>query len=213
MLRLRVDDFPGTKPEEFYRHNLENYKKFHSTLMDGGVREYVLGAIPVYTRDHDLEWMSSQPGLTVAMHGVVHDESRQDEFEGLLHPDIRSILLIHLDRMSGLLGAPVTDYVPPHNAFGRETTRALADIGFRNIYGGPGTDLNVELDGLEMRYSEAPLEYGRSDELSRRGSVEYLRSEALHSDVWLTLHWTWEWNIGLDNLRAYLSEISGLFRV
>ena len=39
---IRVDDFPGTKPAEFDRHNLESFKRFHHYLTSYDDFRYVL---------------------------------------------------------------------------------------------------------------------------------------------------------------------------
>jgi hypothetical protein len=208
MLRLRVDDFPGVKREEFHRHNLENFRRFHEVVR-GHFPGYVLGVIPDRVTIEQCRWLRNNPEVTVAMHGVVHDESKPDEFGGL--PFRVTMVAMDMPRagLQKFVERPVVDYIPPHNAFSENTTLALSRLGFKHIYGGPGSTDGVPLHGLELRYSRHPVEYGRSDELlNRDGSVEHIhgRLEA-GDDVWLTLHWTWEQNIGLDNLTRYLSEL------
>ena len=42
---IRVDDYPGTKKEEFDKHNLKNFKKFDKIFKERDLT-YVLGVIP-----------------------------------------------------------------------------------------------------------------------------------------------------------------------
>lgn len=205
MIRLRVDDFPGTKPDEFWRHNLDNYKRFHDIVIKR-VPEYVLGVIPRHTTDDHLRWLGQQQEIIVALHGVHHDERFPNEFRDFqTEEDIYQALLSAKRPLDELVG-PVKTYIPPHNVFDQKTCRALERAGFKNICGGPGSPPWAG-SNLNYFYSAEPLEYGRSDELRQRGSVEYLEK----TDAVLTLHWTWEWNIGLENLQRYLFQLEGLF--
>lgn len=206
-LIIRVDDFPGTKPEEFYRHNLESFKSFDEVMTEAGFPSYVLGIIPGYLSSEDLEFFRSNERITTAMHGITHDESRLDEFDGLPYHEIlgkvfpvKRALETHLERS-------FADYIPPHNVLNQVTAKVLKFLGFQNVYGGPGSDLSADLHGLDFRFSEFPWEYGRSDELLVRGSVEHISEKVRERDIYLTLHFPWEINIGLDNLKRYLTEL------
>jgi len=213
-LRVRVDDFPGTKPEEFFKHNLENFKRFNDIFWNRDI-SYVLGVIPGYTTPRDLQWLAEQDHITIAMHGVVHNESHPDEFRDHTYQDIENSLHRMKDVFESSTGARVVDYIPPHNTVNADTVLALSRLGFENIYGGPETDDEIKryitIQGMNYIHSEPPLEYGRSDELMERGSVEYLLENASKKDIHLALHWTWEHNIGLDNLRNYLDRLKNLF--
>lgn len=213
-LFVRVDDFPGTKPREFNKHNLENFKLFDSYMKKYDI-SYVLGVIPYHTSLSDLRWLGDQRNITVAIHGISHDENKQDEFEGLEEHRISSLLSLMKERCQVPLGKEIIDYIPPHNVLNVDTIHALSFCKFQNVHGGPETDDSLieyvknNEDKLKLKFikSNPPLEYGRSDELFERGSVEYLRSESKKRDVWLTLHWPWEMNIGFSHLDNYLSKL------
>ncbi|MHA1951727.1 MAG: hypothetical protein ACW99G_14780 [Candidatus Thorarchaeota archaeon] len=214
-LCLRVDDFPGTKPAEFDNHNLENYKRFHHTLIQCKVQKYVLGVIPGYTTMAHLTWLNDQTEIVVALHGVVHNESNQDEFRDMTYRDIETAIHRAKDFLEATLDYRVVDYIPPHNTINGDTVLALSRLGFERIYGGPETAEEmkgfIRLEGMEYIHSEPPLEYGRSDELVERGSVEYLTKNCQNRDIYLTLHWPWEHNIGLKNLSNYLYQVEDEF--
>lgn len=212
VLSIRVDDFPSTKDDEAWRHNLENFKRFHEVMQKHG-QSYYLGVIPNRTTDEQLRWLGENPSIRVAMHGINHDERFPNEFrDHMTAADIRQALVaarIPLDARCG----PLDTYIPPHNVFDPRTCLALVEAGFKRVLCGPGSH-PVEMDfgrrrGLEVIYSSEPLEYGRSDELLQRGSVAWISTETQKRDMMLTLHWTWEWNIGLDNLDRYLTELLG----
>ena len=69
-LTLRVDDFPGTKPEEFWKHNLDNFKHFDALLEKHNVQEYTLGVIPKHTTPEHIDWLAENPRVRVALHGI-----------------------------------------------------------------------------------------------------------------------------------------------
>lgn len=211
MLRLRVDDFPGTKPEEFSRHNLVNFKEFHRIVAEH-FSSYVLGVIPAHVHESHLVWLLGHPEVCPALHGVDHRE------DGLLNefPPYLTVDDIAKKLLQGLFkiypSTPIDTYIPPHNVIDHATCQALKMLGFKMVMGGPGMDRGINLCGLELCYSEFPWEYGRSDELLVRGSIEHLARESTKRDVWLTLHWPWELNIGLHHLEKYLCELGRVIR-
>ena len=208
-LNLRVDDYPGTKPEEFTNHNLQNFKMFHNVLVKAGVKKYVLGVIPGYTMPADLQWLGKQEEIVVAIHGVAHNESHSDEFRDMTYRDIENALSRVKSSFEATLGRRVVDYIPPHNTLNGDTVLALSRLGFDRIYGGPETSEEMAdfvcMNGMDYIHSQVPCEYGRSDELVVRGSVQYMLD---HPNSTLTLHWPWEWNIGLNSLRKYLELLN-----
>ena len=214
MIRLRVDDFPGAKPDEFDRHNFDGFLRFHETVREHTAAMYLLGVIPKHVSDEDLRRLP-ELGVVVGMHGVDHDERFQNEFRDYYASgEVESTLRIARGRLSDLARQPVDVYMPPHNVIDGRTIAACAAVGFKAITAGPETvpfmRQIVERHGLEYLYSDAPLEYGRSDELLARGSVKHLVS-SLDEDPILTLHWTWEYNVGLSNLDTYLERLSSSF--
>jgi hypothetical protein len=223
VLYFRVDDFPGTKPEEFYRHNLENFREFHRVMSERDL-PYVLGVIPRHATQEQLAWLWEQDGIEVALHGVDHDERFLDEFRE--HQTAEDIVQALSSGLRSLAVSPgmresrsffVRAYIPPHNVLNPRTIQALPLAGLTRVMTGPGTTyemlrLALSTSGLTVHHSTEPLTYGRSDELLQRGSVQHVKYMASGlgggvADCWLTLHWTWEQNIGLDNLRRYLDEL------
>ena len=210
---LRVDDFPGTKPDEFWKHNLDNFRLFDGVLSKY-VDQYVLGVIPRHTTPEMVEFLAVNERIVVALHGVEHDERFMNEFrEHETEQDICDKVtsaVYPLRRCNGT--NDITDYIPPHNVIDRKTARALKRRGFRRVFGGPGMDQtmcdSVVEEGLDLLYSPHPLWYGRSDEMMARGSVAEIKREARGC---VTLHWPWEWNIGLQNLDTFLHQISEVF--
>lgn len=219
MLRIRVDDFPGTRPEEFDRHNLENFKLFDAVMRRHGA-SYVLGVIPRHATEEQLVWLGKQGHVELAMHGVDHDERFLDEFrEWQTVEEICYSLIVAKRSLEASSGRSVSTYVPPHNVLNPRSVLALDRAGFSTVLCGPGTDFSfIELAidvGLRVAYCPEPFFYGRSDEMLARGAPRVVR-EALSScesgvDVFLTLHWTWEWNVGLGHLDALLKEFPGAF--
>jgi hypothetical protein len=215
-LFIRVDDYPTTKPEESYRHNLENFKRFHS-ILTRYVNGYVLGVIPGHVSMRDLGWMADQPEICIAQHGVVHDETSLDEFRGKRYQDVENLLWRGKNLLESNWGHHVVDYIPPHNVLNPDVVLALSRLGFRRIFGGPGTSEElisaIRYYGMEYWHSEPGFSYGRSDELLKDGSLDRLREHVLcpevyQPDTWLTLHWTWECNIGFSNLETYLERLA-----
>lgn len=216
MLNVRVDDFIRTKDDESWRHNLENFKLFDAVMDKHGV-DYVLGVIPRTATAGHLEYLAENPRVEVAMHGVLHDERFRNEFrDHQTENDIINTISSVKQVWDSLVG-PVDKYIPPHNVIDHKTVKALNSIGFETIFGGPETDETVAdfARGMGMRFeiSEVPVEYGRSDELLQRGSVEHICREVITRPVWLTLHWTWEFNIGLQHLNSYLLELAPAIKV
>jgi len=210
-LKIRIDDFPGSKPDEFWKHNLENFKRFDYCMQKHGFGGYILGVIPLHTKWRDVEWLAEQD-LTIALHGVVHDESTLDEFKGLSCQAIEGALLKAKTSLERHAGYRVSDYIPPHNTIGYDTALTLARLGFEHVYTGPETTEEmkklINSFGMGFIHSEWPCEYGRSDELLECGSVEHIARDVNNSfDICLTLHWPWEYNIGLEHLGEYLSKL------
>lgn len=212
MLEIRVDDFVGTKPEEFYRHNVDNFVKFNEVMRSFDLT-YTLGIIPSTLGRDEINYLWEQRNdITYALHGLIHDEHKMNEFEGKKFPEIENLLKIPKLFMDTSLDTNICDYIPPHNVFDEDTVIALHRLGFERIFGGPGTMETllpfVESLSIEYVHSEFPYEYGRTDELLERKSIEHIMKKLSHGEhVCLTLHWTWEWNIGLDYMKRYFDKL------
>lgn len=217
MIRIRVDDFPLTKPEESYRHNLSTFEKFHDVITKYAPR-YLLGCIPGKMTNEHMDFLRKRiEKIDIGMHGFLHPEDRLNEFSGVPIADIINVMRIGKAKLESL-GKMVSVYMPPHNAFDHDTIKAATQVGFRYVTTGPETDASMSValgsQGLIDRIESVPfLEYGRSDELLVRGSVDHFNKmcDTWKHDVWLTLHWTWETNIGLQHLEEYLSKLEGKF--
>lgn len=217
MIHFRVDDYPGTKPEEFDRHNIENFYKFEAVMAKHGANPFVLGVIPRHVTDSDLSFLGMSPNVQIALHGVNHDERFPNEFrEHQTEDDVYAAISSAKDRLESCSDQEVDTYIPPHNVIDRKTVHALVRSGFKNLMGGPGSDEQVIFHAMELGLNAKmympPYNYGRSDELIKRGAVEmlapFMKSPNLH---WhLGLHWTWEANIGLENLDNLLSQLCGI---
>jgi hypothetical protein len=212
MIVVRVDDFPFTKQSERHRHDRESFLRFDDVLSRHlGGAPYLLGAIPALSTDDDLSMLASLGHVTVGMHGVRHDERFPNEFlPHLTERDVHRSLSSARERLRAATGQPVDVYMPPRNVIDRRTLAACGRAGFRAFTSGPETG-DVGRTTLARLHSEAPLEYGRSDELLERGSVGHLRRRCESGGrAILALHFTWETNLGLESLDRYLSQLAGM---
>jgi hypothetical protein len=212
MILARVDDFPFTKSEEAWKHNVENFKLF-DVVMKKYFSSYVLGVIPRRVTDEQLLFLKNLDHIDIAVHGIDHDERFRNEFrEHETEGDIYSKLLEAKNRFERITGRVVDSYIPPHNVIDMKTIRALKKAGFKRIFGGPGTDKSIlglcYVLNVESHYSAEPFEYGRSDEMLQRGAVEYWDKKVDKViPSYITFHWTWEVNIGLENLEKFLEAL------
>jgi hypothetical protein len=209
MLFLRVDDYPFTKRDERWRHNRMTFTAFDEVVRRH-VPSYMLAVIPSLVDDADVDMLANMDHVEVAMHGVRHDERFQNEFQSWeTDDDVLSLLNSGLSRISSTNGWLVNKYVPPHNVLDVRTINALRSLHFTDVFGGPETERDVMVHarsiGMNTWVSQPPHLYGRSDEMLQRGSVDFIRS--FRDDAYLTLHWTWETNIGLSHLDNFLSQV------
>lgn len=211
MIKFRVDDFPGTKPDEFDHHNIANFHIFNSVMRSFGIK-YTLGVIPKYTTYYDLKYFNdNMDNINVALHGINHDEKFMNEFMPFYTvKDIAMMLQEASQSMSKF--CTIDSYIPPHNEIDSRTCNALKSIGILKVFGGPGTNLDVvayaRSIGLEFNMSEFPLCYGRTDEMIMTKSVTFLSENCKDNDVYVTLHWPWEYNIGFDHMKRYLDILT-----
>lgn len=210
MIRVRVDDFPQTKGEP--QHTLAAYRDFHRCLSEciGGKR-YLLGVIPDRCTIVDLLFIKNETDCVIGMHGTDHDEARLDrnggnQFEPYLTVNqIRTTLDANRMALSHALDRPAEVYMPPRNVLDYRVAQAARNAGFEWITTGPETPAIIRYDMARwILHSEPPHEYGRTDELLMRNSQLVLQSQ---DDVILTLHWTWETNIGLSHMKKFFAEI------
>jgi hypothetical protein len=213
MIRVRVDDFPQTKGEP--QHTLAAFREFHKCLREciGGKR-YLLGVIPDRCSIVDILFLKNETDCVIGMHGTDHDETRLDrnggnQFESYLTTgQIRTILEGNRMALSTAVDRPVEVYMPPRNVIDERVAQGVRGAGFESFTTGPETSKILRNDWkMWAVHSEPPLEYGRTDELLQRGAVEHLVKVAEAGDVVLTLHWTWETNIGLEHMRKFFAQI------
>jgi hypothetical protein len=214
VIRVRVDDYPQTKAES--QHTQAAFREFHrelSALL--GVKRYLLGVIPCRCTAEDLLFLQRETDCVVGMHGIDHDEARLDrnggnQFEHYLSTrQIAGQLEEHRLALEAVINRPVRVYMPPRNVIDWRTANLLDEVGFRWFTSGPETDVNVRdfLSGMCV-HSQPPYEYGRTDELlQREAHLRIMEKSDRGLDVVLTLHWTWETNIGLRHMRSFLSQI------
>ncbi|MGD9711018.1 MAG: hypothetical protein AB7V46_03005 [Thermomicrobiales bacterium] len=214
MIRIRVDDFPNTKDGEKDRHSLAAFREFHRCLsgLIGGAT-YLLGVIPKRCSVEDILFLRNETNCVIGMHGIDHDESKLDVYQNEFPPfmtanDIGSQLLRASTALDSGIGRRTEIYMPPRNRIDARTVGILQDCGFHAYTTGPETPAELRTTPDDGRpfpiHSEPPHEYGRTDEMWARGSHEILLARgALHETI-LTLHWTWETNIGLDHMRRFL---------
>jgi len=214
MIRVRVDDFPQTRGEP--QHTLEAFRGFHrelSALLGG--RRYLLEKIPGRCTVDDLLMLSRETDCVIGMHGTDHDETRLDrnggnQFESFLsNSQVAGQLEEHRLALEATVGRRIRVYMPPRNVIDWRTIRMLSGSGFEWFTSGPETPFKLrDYFGDICIHSEAPVEYGRCDELlQREAHLRMMEKSDRGHDVVLTLHWTWETNIGLQHMRGFLSQI------
>lgn len=213
MIEIRVDDFPQTKGEP--QHTLQAFREFHRELTAlTGVR-YLLGVIPKRCTPEDLLFLRNETDCVIGMHGIHHDEAKLDMYQNefpqyFSQQDIGRMLLEASDALDHAIGRRTDVYMPPRNRIDRRTVDVLLDCGFVAYTSGPETPEDLRFGGGDVLglCSMPPDAYGRTDEMLQRGShLKLIERCETGGDVILTLHWTWETNIGLHHMRAFLSQI------
>lgn len=212
MLRIRVDDFPHTKGEP--QHTLGAFREFDKRLRESiGGKRYLLGVIPGRCSVEDVLFLRNETDCVVGMHGIDHDEKQldihQNEFPSYLsQADVCGRMITAAIALDDAVGRKSKIYMPPRNRIDFRTVNVLASAGFSHFTAGPETDPDV-LKRHDDRaiVSLPPHEYGRTDEMWQRESHKDLMLRSDSQDTVLTLHWTWETNIGLHNMVKFLTAI------
>lgn len=212
MIRVRVDDFPHTKDGEKGKHSLAAYREFHRVLSECiGGRRYVLGVIPGRCSVDDVLFLRNETDVSIGMHGINHDEEKLDIYRNEFPPfyseqQVGRLLIEASHALEVGVCREVRLYMPPRNMIDRRTVDVLMDCGFYGYTAGPETHAAfLYHPDLVVFPSIPPFEYGRTDELLQREAHVHLRQ--FKGDVILTLHWTWETNIGLEHMRKFFAEI------
>lgn len=215
MIRVRVDDFPNTKDGEKDRHSLAAYREFHRRLSEclGGKR-YLLGVIPGRCSPDDILFLRNETDCVVGMHGCRHDEEKLDVYQNEFEPyltewQVETRLMYAHQALETGVGREINIYMPPRNQIDARTVRALKSSGmFSRFTTGPETNKELRAQNHSWQiHSEPPYEYGRTDEMYARGAHEVLIQRGATQDTVLTLHWTWETNIGLHHMSKFFSMI------
>lgn len=217
MIRIRVDDFPHTKDGERDRHTLAAYSDFHRALQTYlGDKKYLLGVIPKRCSPEDVLYLRNETDCLIGMHGIWHNESELDLFKNEFapyHPRkfIGDCLSYARAQLELGVGRNVNVYMPPRNLIDRRTIDMLGKAGFVAYTTGPETPEEFRTGPRRSNViyidSQPPHEYGRTDELYMRRSYMELNRRAQGATVTLTLHWTWETNIGLEHLHKFMEQI------
>lgn len=216
MIKIRVDDFPNTKGEP--QHTLAAYREFDRALRGYlGDKRYLLGVIPKKCTVSDLLFLMNETDCRIGMHGIYHNESELDRYQNEFAPYLtRGMVFAHLqtcrENLERVVGRPVDIYMPPRNRIDRRTIEVLGKAGFFSYTTGPETPEEFRTGPhpfVTYINSEPPHEYGRTDELYMRRSYMELNQicQQGRPDVVLTLHWTWETNIGLEHLHRFMEQI------
>lgn len=213
MIKLRVDDFPYTKPDERHRHNLKSFREFVDVVERHYYGYWLLGVIPGNCGDDEIDFLRyGSQGIEIGMHGIYHNETYPSEFlPNLTQADICRQLKMTRTLLSRAIQQPVEVYMPPHNIIDFRTVAALPEAGFKAFTTGPETEpvlVKQKFSEVKTFHSDKQLgQYGRSDELLP-WATHHLMADSKEQDVWLTLHWTWEVNIGLENLDRFLAALA-----
>ncbi len=214
MIRIRVDDFPHTKDGEKGRHSLAAFREFDKRLRESiGGKRYLLGVIPGRCTVDDVLFLRNETDCAIGMHGIDHDEKQldihQNEFPSYLsQADVCGKMVVAAIALDNAVGRKSKIYMPPRNRIDFRTVNVLASAGFSHFTAGPETDIAVvtrHSDRVIM--STPPHEYGRTDEMWERQSHKDLALRNDANDTVLTLHWTWETNIGLHHMVKFLTAI------
>jgi len=212
MIRVRVDDFPNTKDKEKDRHSLDAFRTFHRCLSEciGGKR-YLLGVIPKRCSVDDILFLRNETDCVVGMHGIYHNEEKLDIYQNEFPPYLsqREIAREIMDASAKLEDAverPIYTYMPPRNRIDGKTLSVLGECLFTDFTVGPETGALPEHDLNQITYT--PWAYGRTDEMLMQDvPVRLEAASAQGEDLVLTLHWTWETNIGLSHMKEFFSRI------
>lgn len=215
MIRIRIDDFPNTKGEP--QHTLAAFREFHKCLSEciGGKR-YLLGVIPGRCSVDDILFLRNETNCIIGLHGTDHAEARLDRNGGnqfepyALVCEVRRELMGAHTALKEAVGRAIKIYMPPRNVIDARTLEILrSESPIQWVTSGPETEkfLQKKYFGNRWIHSEPPHEYGRTDEMYSRGSHDILLGRGMAQNTVLTLHWTWEVNIGLHHMSKFFSSL------
>jgi hypothetical protein len=226
---VRVDEYPHYRAaDEPRRYGDDAFERFHAILAEAGV-PYLLAALPApATRPLDPDASGGRAlsareratlarvtgeGVTLALHGYDHrtrhaHPRRHSELAGLGSTEVGE----RLDAAEAALGVGRPRvFVPPYNRFDAVQWPVLASR-YAVVGGGPESILEHGFARPPAWRGDAvwlpayPPLYGTAAQV--RPAVEALAGRALWVPV--VLHWGWEADRGLADLRALAAALTGV---
>jgi hypothetical protein len=227
---LRVDEFPHFRVlDEPLRYGSTMFARFHAILAERGI-PYLLSALPVLAaRPLDPGAVGGRPlardeaetlqrvageGVTLALHGLDHRTRharprRRSELDGLSATALRERLATAEGTLAQHGIGPIRVFVAPYNRFDARQYPLLAER-YAVVTGGPETVRRLGFARTPIWRGDAvyvpayPPLYGTAAEVIR-GLRSLIRQRCA---LWVpvVLHWGWEADRGLDDLRA-LAEV------
>ena len=185
MILLRVDDvgrLPSDPPEQGSDGDLRHFREWREAAGLVGLPA-VYGVVPTWLSDTGRDYLATfdkAAGEHIAVHGITHLAGEEPTVQDMRWARTR------------LLDADI--YIPPFNAYTRDTLRNWHLAGGKYLLGGffgehheyGVTPTYIGINGV-LHFSADPLLYGRSWELLKR--LDALPS----AGCWvLTLHVPWE---------------------
>jgi hypothetical protein len=229
---LRVDEFPHARALDDPRYGVDAFEQFHAVLAEAGV-PYLLATLPHPSHDYlDPRATGGRPlsdeelgvlarvrdeGVTLGLHGRDHrtrhaHPRRHSELSGLRDDELDRLLDDALGHLRALDAQPRV-FVPPFNRFDARQWSVLARR-FDVVCGGPESVAAMGWHGTPVWRGDAvwlpsyPPVYGRAGEV--RSAVYLLTRMAAGAWLPVVLHFGWEVDDGLDDLRELARAVSGL---
>ena len=225
---LRVDEFPHARAfDASGKFGTDRFRRFHSVLAEAGV-PYLLAISSRVSREYlDPGVEESRPiddaeiavlrelaseGVVFGLHGLDHrtrhsSPRRHSELTGLAPADAAARIDAARQTFTDLgLETPV--FVAPFNRFDADQYDLLAER-FDVVCGGPesirllGFSPSPAWRGEAVYLPSYPPLYGRAAEVA--AEVERLRAERAALWAPVTLHWGWEMEDDLADLRRLVS--------
>jgi peptidoglycan/xylan/chitin deacetylase (PgdA/CDA1 family) len=228
---LRVDEYPHYRAvDESARYGDDAFERFHAVLADARV-PYLLAALPALASrpldpsatggralsDREMVTLSrlGDEGVTLALHGYDHrtrdaHPRRRSELAGLTREELSA----RLDAGEAALGVPRPRvFVPPYNRFDAAQWPVLAER-YDVVGGGPESVLEHGFARPPAWRGDAvwlpayPPLYGTAAQVIPAVAALAAARRALWVPV--VLHWGWEADRGLEDLRALAAKLAGL---
>ena len=230
---IRVDEFPHARAADLPdRYGAGAFARFHEVMLAAGV-PYLVAALPRLSVDYldpeETAWVRmdersagmlrrvQDEGVSVGLHGLTHrtvsaDPRRHSELCGLSEGELSEMLDTGLGVL-GEIGVVPRAFVAPFNRFDPGQYAQLARR-FPVITGGPESVRLMGWHPTPTWLGDAvympcyPPLYGRARDLL--AVVRDLVGRRVGGWVPLVLHWGWEMDAGLTDLRALCDELAGV---